>query len=62
MGEFVLFRGNRWNNDTPFIQRKLFDQWEGFVRVDFSLLNGEKGAPELEINNDEKLTGDLLCS
>ena len=37
------------------IKEKIMDHWEGLVRVDFSLYNGEKGAPELEINNDVKL-------
>mmetsp|Transcript_15634 Transcript_15634/g.22919 ORF Transcript_15634/g.22919 Transcript_15634/m.22919 type:complete len:362 (+) Transcript_15634:47-1132(+) len=37
------------------IKEKLFDKWESLVRVDFSLHNGEKGAPDFEINNDEKL-------
>mmetsp|Transcript_3579 Transcript_3579/g.5074 ORF Transcript_3579/g.5074 Transcript_3579/m.5074 type:complete len:327 (-) Transcript_3579:312-1292(-) len=37
------------------IKEKFFDQWEDLVRVDFSLHNGEKGAPDFEINNDEKL-------
>eukprot|EP00597_Dinobryon_sp_UTEXLB2267_P016548 CAMPEP_0201093118 /NCGR_PEP_ID=MMETSP0812-20130820/1683_1 /ASSEMBLY_ACC=CAM_ASM_000668 /TAXON_ID=98059 /ORGANISM="Dinobryon sp., Strain UTEXLB2267" /LENGTH=317 /DNA_ID=CAMNT_0047345133 /DNA_START=283 /DNA_END=1237 /DNA_ORIENTATION=+ len=55
MDKFVLFRGNRWDNDITSIKEKFFDQWEDLVRVDFSLHNGEKGAPDFEINNDEKL-------
>lgn len=36
---------------TSFVE-KLLDKWEGLLRVDFSLHNGEKG---VEINNDAKL-------
>ena len=44
------------------IKEKLYDEWESLVRVDFSLHYGEKGAPELEINNDEKLATFLTAN
>eukprot|EP01035_Chromulina_nebulosa_P033647 gene33647-45065_t len=44
------------------IKEKLFDEWESLERVDFSLHYGEKGVPELEINNDEKLATFLAAN